>query len=134
MLDYALRPIAVEKDYRASDLSGSWRYMFDKYPEIEPWVDSLRQVAALKDTFVVASDGARLHAFYVTSPDTIRQTAVIVHGYTDNAVRMLMIGYLTIITCITISCCRIYAMPDRVEAHISRWDGMTVWMCFVGWK
>lgn len=94
MLDYALRPIAIEKDYRASDLSGSWRYMFDKYPEIEPWVDSLRQVAALKDTFVVASDGVRLHAFYVTSPDTIRQTAVIVHGYTDNAVRMLMIGYL----------------------------------------
>lgn len=94
MLDYALCPVAAQKDYRHSNLQGSWNYLFKEYPYVRPWVDSLRRIDALKDTFIVATDGTRLHAYYATSPDTVRQTAVIVHGYTDNAVRMLMIGYL----------------------------------------
>ena len=38
--------------------------------------------------------GERLHAMYAAAPRPTDRTAVIVHGYTDNAVRMLMIGYL----------------------------------------
>lgn len=94
MVDYALRPKAPEKDFRATDLRGSWEYMFHKYPLLEQWTDSLRQAEALRDTFITAPDGVRLHALYVTSPDSTARTAVIVHGYTDNAVRMMMIGYL----------------------------------------
>ena len=40
------------------------------------------------------ADGVRLHALYAAAPHPTDRTAVIVHGYTDNAVRMLMIGYL----------------------------------------
>ena len=95
LLDYALCPTAKGKDFRASNLEGSWQYLFENYPYVKPWVDSLHQAKALKDTFIIASDSVRLHAFYATSPDTTaNQTAVIVHGYTDNAIRMLMIGYL----------------------------------------
>lgn len=94
MLNYALCPIAAQKDYRNPDLKKSWQYLFDKYPYVKPWIDSLHQVRALQDTFITASDGTSLHAYYVASPDAARQTAVIVHGYTDNAIRMLMIGYL----------------------------------------
>ncbi len=38
--------------------------------------------------------GVRLHALYAAAPVPTDRTAVIVHGYTDCAVRMLMIGYL----------------------------------------
>lgn len=94
MLDYALCPEAKDKDFRASDLKGSWEYMFNEYPYLKNWVDSLQQTKALKDTFIYSTDGVRLHAMYVASPDATKHTAVIVHGYTDNAIRMMMIGYL----------------------------------------
>jgi fermentation-respiration switch protein FrsA (DUF1100 family) len=36
----------------------------------------------------------RLHGYYAKAPNSTRKTAVIVHGYTDNAIRMMMIGYM----------------------------------------
>lgn len=94
LTSYALQPDGGAKDFRASDLKGSWDYLYREYPYVGQWVDSLQQVSALRDTFITAPDGARLHALYAAAPDTTRRTAVIVHGYTDNAIRMLMIGYL----------------------------------------
>ena len=49
---------------------------------------------ALRDTFILAEDGARLHALYLYADTLTAHTAVAVHGYTDNAVRMLHIAYL----------------------------------------
>ncbi len=89
MLDYSLSPAN-----RGKDLQGSWEYMFKNYPELEAWRDSLLQIGALKDTFIYSPDEARLHAYYVFAPSPTSKTAVIVHGYTDNAIRMMMIGYL----------------------------------------
>ena len=43
---------------------------------------------------IVGDGGERLHAVYAAAPEPTDRTAVIVLGYTDNAVRMLMIGYL----------------------------------------
>jgi fermentation-respiration switch protein FrsA (DUF1100 family) len=89
MLRIALSPVHTGKD-----LPSSWEYMFENYPELEAWTDSLQQANALKDTFTYAPDGTRLHAYYVAAPSPTSKTAVIVHGYTDNAIRMMMIGYL----------------------------------------
>ena len=89
MLRIALSPVHTSKD-----LPSSWEYMFENYPELEAWTDSLQQANALKDTFTYAPDGTRLHAYYVAAPSPTSKTAVIVHGYTDNAIRMMMIGYL----------------------------------------
>ncbi len=94
---FYLQELALKADGnpRGKDIQGSYAYMFDTYPHIRPWVDSLLRHNALRDTFITAPDGAQLHALYVHSPQTgRRETAVIVHGYTDNAVRMLHIGYL----------------------------------------
>ena len=66
--------------------------MFQNYPELETWRDSLQEAGALKDTFIYAPDKKRLHAYYVAAPSPTSKTAVIVHGYTDNAIRMMMIG------------------------------------------
>ena len=89
MLNFSLSP-----QHEGRDLEGSWNYMFDNYPELKSWKDSLEQAHALKDTFIYAPDKSRLHAYYVKAPIPTSKTAVIVHGYTDNAIRMMMIGYM----------------------------------------
>ena len=89
MLKFSLSPVNEGKD-----LQGSWEYMFKNYPELQTWKDSLQQAGALKDTFIYATDQARLHAYYVAASVPTDKTAVIVHGYTDNAIRMMMIGYM----------------------------------------
>lgn len=89
MLDFALKP-----QNRGRDIEGSCQYMYSQYPHLKPWADSLKQVHALKDTFIQAKDGTMLHAFYAKAARPTGKTAVIIHGYTDNAIRMFMIGYL----------------------------------------
>ncbi|WP_455673654.1 alpha/beta hydrolase [Phocaeicola sp.] len=89
MLNYSLRP-----ENRGRDITGSWQYMFETYPYLKPWADSLQQAKALKDTFIYAPDEVKLHAYYVAAAQPTSKTAVIVHGYTDNAIRMMMIGYM----------------------------------------
>lgn len=90
LLNHALRPA----DNKGRDTEGSYAYMFQTYPFLRPWVDSLRRAGALRDTFIIADDGVRLHALYARATRPTRRSAVIVHGYKDCAVRMLMIGYL----------------------------------------
>lgn len=88
MLSYSLTP-----DNRGKLERESLEFMLDRYPHIEQWYDSLLQTAALKDTFIY-NNGKRLHAYYAAASRPTSKTAVIVHGYTDNAIRMMMIGYL----------------------------------------
>lgn len=64
------------------------------YPEIVPWIDSLKQAKALRDTFVVMPTGERHHAFFVYGPRPTVRTAVLVHGYHDCAMRMIQLGYV----------------------------------------
>ena len=90
MLNFSLTPNAR---IRAKD-ADSYRYLYANYPFLRPWVDSLNQVNALKDTFILNPEGIRLHAYYIAAPKPTPKTAVIVHGYTDNAISMFMIGYL----------------------------------------
>lgn len=91
MLGQSLRPDDLA---RARNSETSYEYMFNQYPEIQPWVDSLRTVGALRDFYIENDRGERLHALYIAAAEPTRKTAVIVHGYTDNSIRMLHIGYL----------------------------------------
>ncbi len=90
MLRFALRPetTIAERNRTAQDT------MYAQYPFLHPWMDSLQQAGALRDTTILNPQGIRLHALYALAPEPTPRTAVIVHGYTDCAVRMLMIGYL----------------------------------------
>lgn len=92
MVDYALKPEGLVT--RSRDIPGSLEYMHQTYPEVGRWIDSLQHVQALRDLYIENEEGTKLHALYVPAADSTGRTAVIVHGYTDNAVRMLMIGYL----------------------------------------
>lgn len=90
MLGYSLTP----KDNKGKDIPGSYEYMHSKYPFITPWLDSLQTTGALRDTFIINRKGRQLHAMFASAAKPTDKTAVIVHGYTDNAILMLMIGYL----------------------------------------
>mgnify|MGYP000133349939 CR=1 FL=1 len=79
---------------RGKDLETSYAFMYEHYPFLSHWVDSLQRENALRDTFILAEDGVRLHALYLYADTLTAHTAVAVHGYTDNAVRMLHIAYL----------------------------------------
>ena len=89
MIDYALRPANENLDQQAT-----MERMCKSYPQIRPWLDSLQSHHALCDTFITSPDGIRLHAYYVRAAQPKAGTAIIVHGYTDCAVRMFHIGYL----------------------------------------
>ena len=89
MIDYALRPANENLNQGAT-----MEVMCRRYPHIRAWMDSIRHDGALRDTFITAADGMRLHAYFVSSRRPRKETAVIVHGYTDCAVRMFHIGYL----------------------------------------
>ncbi len=89
ILNYSLSPIN-----RGKDIQGSWNYLFETYPETQPWIDSLQQAKALRDTFIYNEKNIKLHGYYVNASQPTSQTAIIIHGYTDNAIRMMMLGYM----------------------------------------
>lgn len=86
LIDYALVSPARERN---SDLA----QIKERFPELRTWLDSLQAAKALRDTFIVMpTTGERAHALFVRSPQAEGRTAVLVHGYTDNATRMLPIA------------------------------------------
>lgn len=85
MIDYALS--SAKRTHRP-DIATEVR----RYPELRPWIDSLQRAGALRDTFAVMPSGARLHAVFVRSPRAFGRTAVVVHGYSRDAVDMLHIA------------------------------------------
>lgn len=85
---------SIGSTHRGKNIAQSFEYLFENYPFTKSWIDSLNAVSALKDTFITNHEGRKLHGYYVAGPTPTSKTAVIVHGYTDNAVRMMMIGYL----------------------------------------
>lgn len=89
LIDYALLP-----NHRGKNVPESYRKMAETYPFVGEWLDSLRQAAALKDTVIINREGKQLHAYYAAASQPTAKTAVIVHGYTDNAARIMQIGYM----------------------------------------
>lgn len=90
LLDYALKPIETIRSKNATTEAD----MQAAYPFYESWMDSLQRVGALKELQRPNAAGRSLHAYYLRAPRPTLRTVVLVHGYTDNALRMMMLGYL----------------------------------------
>ena len=86
MLHYSLNPDGRE----AND---QWRktHALEQYPGLQDWAEGLQDKGILRDTFIINHEGLRLHAYYAACPDA-RGTAILVHGYTDTAWSMMMLG------------------------------------------
>ena len=91
MIDYALAP-----DAERTDTAKSFRRLVEEYPEVKPWLDSLNQRGALRDTFINMPSGEKHHGYFVRqatdSITTKKPVAIIVHGWRDNAIKFMMIA------------------------------------------
>lgn len=86
--------VSLDRKVTPTDEEDAYAFLYEHDPSLKNWVDSLRENSALRDTFIVAADGSKLHALYIRSAIASPNTALIIHGYTDNSIRMLMIGHL----------------------------------------
>ena len=87
MLDYSLSP-----DPERTDTASCYRKQFAKYPETRPWIDSLRVIHALRDTFVVMPTGMKHHALYISKG--AGRTALVLHGWRDCSIDFLWLARL----------------------------------------
>ncbi len=85
MLDYSLAP-----DPNRMDTDSCYLQQFEAYPESKEWVDSLRGIDALRDTFLTMPTGERHHAFYVDRGSS--RTAIVVHGWRDCAIKFFWLA------------------------------------------
>lgn len=92
MLGFSLKPDALVTSSR--NLQSSFQEMCEEYPVLISWMDSIQQAGALRERYIDNEKGENLHAYYIEAAQPTNKTAVIVHGYTDNAIRMMHIGYL----------------------------------------
>lgn len=85
---------ALKSDPSSRNIEASYEYIFER-EELRQWVDSLRADGVLKDTIIHSDyNDYKLHALYIAAPQPTNNTALLIHGYNDNAVRMLMLGNL----------------------------------------
>ena len=87
MLDYSLAPNPERRDTAAC-----FRGQYETYPETRPWVDSLRTIGALRDTFVTMPTGERHHALFVRTGSN--KTALVLHGWRGCSIDFLFLGRL----------------------------------------
>ena len=72
----------------------AYAQLFEELPEAQAWVEDMRSRNVLRDTFIIANDGRRLHAVYAPADVPTDKTAFIIHGWTDSAIRMMRYGYM----------------------------------------
>ena len=85
MLDYSLAP-----DPNRMDTDSCYQQQFEAYPESKEWVDSLRSIGALRDTFLTMPTGEKHHAFFVDKGST--RTALVIHGWRDCAIKFFWLA------------------------------------------
>ena len=98
MLDFALAP-----DAERTDTAASFRQLVEKHPEVKPWLDSLNQRGALRDTFINMPSGERHHGYFIRqatdstknvadSTTMSHPVAIVVHGWRDTAIKFMTIA------------------------------------------
>lgn len=90
MLSYALVP----DNNHTRSYNRKYKKLFAVYPKTKLWHDSLRTADALRDTFVMMDNGERHHAMYIPARERTNRTALVIHGYTANAVDVMFLGYM----------------------------------------
>ena len=90
MLNVAVRP---ESD-RRHQLDSCYARVYNKYPELQIWHDSLVAKGNLRDTFLLADDGTKRHGLILSHDSLSNGTSLVLHGYDDNAVIMMRYFYM----------------------------------------
>lgn len=85
MVNYALKPTK-----NRADTALKFKQVCRHYPEVKPWMDSLRQHHAITDTFLYMSTGERHHAYIIRHQLDNHRMAVLLHGWRDQGMGMMM--------------------------------------------
>nr|MCR5548309.1 alpha/beta hydrolase [Bacteroidales bacterium] len=89
--DFLVR-VSTHPPYHGNSIRHECRRWEKRVPGITAWIDSLRTAGALKDTFVVADDGVKLHAYYMDAAAPSLRTAIVVHGFIVNQMNVMMLA------------------------------------------
>lgn len=89
--DFLVR-VSTHPPYHGNSIRHECRRWEKRVPGITAWIDSLRTAGALKDTFVVADDGVKLHAYYMDAAAPSLRTAIVVHGFVVNQMNVMMLA------------------------------------------
>jgi len=81
MLDFSLSP-----NTERTDTAKWYRELGNNFPEVTPWLDSLKTHHALRDTFIIMPSGERQHAYFIRR-DSCQRVAIVVHGWRDSAIK-----------------------------------------------
>lgn len=92
LLDYALCP--ADMNSRSRNIDSSFQLIANEYPQESQWLDSVMAAGALHDIYIEDDNGLNHHALYIPAAIPTANTAVVLHGYTDNSIRMMMIAYM----------------------------------------
>lgn len=105
--NYALNLACLPDNPRRNDLNMCMEEVFRKYPDMRQWRDSLLNNGLWRDTFVIADDGLKRHAYILTHRNDTLVTSdgdttivaptgatVMIHGYCDNCARMMRYYYM----------------------------------------
>ncbi|MCR4700022.1 MAG: alpha/beta hydrolase, partial [Bacteroidaceae bacterium] len=85
MLSYSLSP-----DKTRHNTDSCYRELFERYPETAEWIDSLKRIDALRDTFITMPTGERHHAYFVNRG--CQRTALVIHGWRDQAIKYFFLA------------------------------------------
>ncbi|MDD6253637.1 MAG: alpha/beta hydrolase [Bacteroidales bacterium] len=87
MLRFSLAP-----DPNRRDTDSTYNILYSRFPDMKPWMDSIRAEGHLRDTFVITSSGERRHAYYLAADNACGKTALLIHGYKDSAIKFFYFG------------------------------------------
>lgn len=89
-LDYAVHPT----DNHTRDYDYWSARVYNAYPELEQWFDSLQANGLMRDTIVEDANCLRRHALILEHDSLATGATVMVHGYTDNCIDMMRYYYM----------------------------------------
>jgi len=89
-LEMAVHP----KENKTHKVDSCYQLVYDKYPELKLWHDSLERHHLWSDTMLVSSDGLKRHGLILRHDSLASGSTIVVHGYTDNAAIMMRYTYL----------------------------------------
>ncbi len=71
--------------------------VYNRYPELKPWFDSLVDNNLCRDVYITNSEGITLHGLMLEHPDTdtvpVSGSMMLIHGYCDDAPVMMRYTY-----------------------------------------
>jgi len=87
--------VAVNPDLdRRHQLDSTYMRVYDKYPELKLWHDSLIEKGNLRDTVLLTDDGSKRHGLILQHDSLSKGASLVLHGYNDNAAVMMRYYYM----------------------------------------